>query len=98
MLADNDWLIKFAGSKVHHLHCSTSNHNPLWIVLDGIETTRPFKPFCLEEMWLSDRGCDELLKLFGLTLIMWILEFEFSTRLISVEKLLLHGAEIVLVV
>ena len=28
-LANNDWLIKFAGSKVHHLHCSTSDHNPL---------------------------------------------------------------------
>ena len=61
-LANNDWLIKFAGSKVHHLHCSTSDHNPLWIVLDGIETTRPFKPFCLEEMWLSDRGCDETIE------------------------------------
>ena len=61
-MANNDWLIKFIDSKVHHLHCSTSDHNPLWIVPDGIETTRPSKPFRFEKMWLSDRGCDETIE------------------------------------
>lgn len=41
---------------MHHLHCSTLDHIPLWIVLDGIETSRPLKPFRLEEMWLFDSG------------------------------------------
>lgn len=95
-LANNDWLIKFAGSKVHHLHCSTSDHNPLWIVLDGIETTS-LNLFVWKRCGYQIEVMMKLLKLFGLT-FMWILEFELSTRLISVEKLLLHGAEIVFVV
>ena len=95
-LANNDWLIKFAGSKVHHLHCSTSDHNPLWIVLDGIETTS-LNLFVWKRCGYQIEVVMKLLKLFGLT-FMWILEFELSTRLISVEKLLLHGAEIVFVV
>lgn len=61
-LANNDWLIKFARSKVHHLHCSTSDHIPMWIVPDGIEFARPSKPFRFEEMWLSDKGCDETIE------------------------------------
>ena len=61
-LANNDWLIKFVGSKVHHLHCSISDHNPLWIVPDGIETARPSKPFRFEEMRLLDGGCDETIE------------------------------------
>ena len=61
-MANNDCLIKFAGSEVHHLHCGTSNHNPLWIVPDVIETARTSKPFHFEEMWLSDRGCDETIE------------------------------------
>ena len=95
-LANNDWLIKFTGSKVHHLHCSTSDHNPLWIVLDGIETTS-LNLFVWKRCGYQIEVMMKLLKLFGLT-FMWILEFELSTRLISVEKLLLHGAEIVFVV
>lgn len=58
-IANNDGQIKFVGSKVHHLHCSTLDHIPLWIVLDGIETSRPLKPFRLEEMWLFDSGCSK---------------------------------------
>ena len=61
-LANNDWLIKFVGYKVHHLHCSISDHNPLWIVPDGIETARPSKPFRFEEMRLLDGGCDEIIE------------------------------------
>ena len=95
-LANNDWLIKFAGSKVHHLHCSTSDHNPLWIVLDGIETTS-LNLFVWKRCGYQIEVVMKLLKLFGLT-FMWIMEFELSTRLISVEKLLLHEAEIVFVV
>ena len=73
MLADNDWLIKFAGSKVHHLHCSTSDHNPLWIVLDGIETTS-LNLFVWKRCGYQIEVVMKLLKLFGLT-FMWILEF-----------------------
>ena len=58
-MANNDWLIKFASSKVHHLHCSTLDLIPLWIVLDGIESSPPLKPFRFKEMWLFDSGCFE---------------------------------------
>ena len=58
-MANNDWLIKFASSKVHHLHCSTLDLIPLWIVLDGIESSPPLKPFRFKEMRLFDNGCFE---------------------------------------
>ena len=84
-LANNDWLIKFAGSKVHHLHCSTSDHIPMLIVPNGIEFARPSKPFRFEEMWLSDKGCDETIA------AVWtnINHVDFGIRVVSkVEK---HG-------
>nr|POF22483.1 hypothetical protein CFP56_59969 [Quercus suber] len=34
----------------------------MWIVLDGIEFAGPSKPFRFEEMWLSDKGCDETIE------------------------------------
>ena len=44
---------------MNHLHCSTSDHILLWIIPEGIGSSRPSKPFCFEEMWLLDKGCFE---------------------------------------
>lgn len=52
--------MKFVGTKVHHLSSDTSNHIPLWIVLDGLELPYTVKPFWFEEMWLSDLSCPEI--------------------------------------
>nr|XP_023887294.1 uncharacterized protein LOC111999399 [Quercus suber] len=61
-LANNDWLMKFAGTKIHHLSSDSSNHFPLWIVPDSMEITSFTKPFRFEEMWLADRGCSEVVE------------------------------------
>lgn len=54
-----EWLTKFVETKVNHLHCSPFDHILLWIILEGIESSRPSKPFRFEEMWISDKGCFE---------------------------------------
>lgn len=36
---------------------NTSDHLSLWIIPDGIDTPPPQRPFCFEEVWLSDDGC-----------------------------------------
>lgn len=56
-LAKNEWLLRFGRSTVHHLTCSTSNHCPLLILPEMVESANPEKPFCYEEMWLAEKGC-----------------------------------------
>ena len=60
--ANHDWFMKFSGSKIHHLHSNSSDHSPLWITLDGLEIPSFSKPFRFEEMWLSDRGCSDIIE------------------------------------
>ena len=48
----DEWLIRFGGSSVHHLNCSTSDHSPLWIQPKIMDPTIQEKPFCFEEIWL----------------------------------------------
>ena len=60
--ANHDWFMKFLGSKIHHLHSNSSDHSPLWITLDGLEIPSFSKPFKFEEMWLSDRGCSDIIE------------------------------------
>ncbi|XP_075636682.1 uncharacterized protein LOC142608912 [Castanea sativa] len=57
-LCTNDWLQQFGDTKVHHLNCITSDHVPLWIVLNGFDPPLISKPFTFEEIWLTDMGCD----------------------------------------
>lgn len=61
-LANNDWFLKFLGSKVHHFHSNTSDHSLLWITPDGLYLPSIAKPFRFVEMWLSDKGCFEIVK------------------------------------
>ena len=56
-LANHEWFMKFIGTKIHHLHSDSSDHSPLWITLDGLDIPSFTKLFRFEEMWLSDRGC-----------------------------------------
>ena len=61
-LANNEWLIKFGGSSVHHLTCSTSDHSSLWIIPEIIHPTSQEKLFRFEEMWLTKKGCSDIVK------------------------------------
>ena len=36
-LASNDWLLRFAGTKVQHLTADSSDHYPLWINTVGLD-------------------------------------------------------------
>ena len=61
-LATNDWLLRFAGTKVHHLQADSSDHSPLWTDLAGLEFQAVTKPFRFEEAWLSDHTCSEVVE------------------------------------
>ncbi|XP_050259980.1 uncharacterized protein LOC126705069 [Quercus robur] len=61
-LATNNWFLKFPGSRVHHLHCDSSDHQPILVVFSGLEHPRRKKPFRFEEMWLSNTSCEEVVK------------------------------------
>ena len=59
IFANNDWLIRFGGSFVHHLICSISDHSPLWILPKTLDITIQDKPFRFKEMWLVEKGCTD---------------------------------------
>nr|XP_023911306.1 uncharacterized protein LOC112022914 [Quercus suber] len=61
-LSNHDWFMKFSGTKIHHLHSDSFDHSPLWITLDGLDISSFSKPFRFEEMWLSDRGCSDIVE------------------------------------
>ena len=61
-LATNDWLLKFLGTKIHHLSSDSSDHYPLWIVPDGLDVVVSTKLFRFKEMWLFDLGCSRVVE------------------------------------
>ena len=61
-LANNEWMIHFGGSTVHHLTCSTSGHSPLWILPKNLVVVTSNKPFRFEEMWLAEKRCSDTVK------------------------------------
>lgn len=61
-LATNDWLMKFFGTRIHHIFFDSLDHCPLWIVLDGLEVATATKPFRFKEMWLSDPRCSNVVE------------------------------------
>ena len=61
-LANHEWFLKFSGTKIHHLHSNSSDHSPLWITPEGLELPSFAKPFRFEEMWLSVRGCSDIVE------------------------------------
>ena len=58
-LATNWWFLKFPGSRVHHLHCDSSDHSPLLVVLAPLDIPTRKKIFRFKEMWLSNPTCEE---------------------------------------
>ena len=61
-LATNKWLMKFSGTRVHHLTSDSLDHCPFWIVPNGLEVLSSTKPFHFEEMWLLDPGCSNVVE------------------------------------
>ena len=61
-LANNEWLLKFPGSRVTHLRCDSSNHVPTFNNLFGLEAPPRKKVFHFEDMWLFDYCCAEIVE------------------------------------
>ena len=61
-LANHEWFMKFTGTKIHHLLSDSLDHSPLWITLDGLDIPSFAKPFRFKEMWLSNRGCSDIIE------------------------------------
>lgn len=61
-LTNNDWLMKFPGTKVHIFSLDTSDHSPIWVVPDGLEQPCMAKPFRFEKMWLVEPGCANVIE------------------------------------
>ncbi|XP_050290252.1 uncharacterized protein LOC126728482 [Quercus robur] len=61
-LANSEWLLRFAGTTVHHLHSFSSDHCPIWIVPRNFILSSASKPFRFEEMWLTERGCTDTIQ------------------------------------
>ncbi|XP_075665213.1 uncharacterized protein LOC142634846 [Castanea sativa] len=59
-LVTNSWFMKFAGSRVFHLTCTSSDHVPILISLLGLSPPVRKKIFHFEQMWLSDSSCEEV--------------------------------------
>ena len=59
---NNNWLMKFPGTKVHILSLDTSDHSPLWVIPDGLEQPCMVKPFKFKEMWLADPSCANIIE------------------------------------
>ncbi|XP_075645796.1 uncharacterized protein LOC142616949 [Castanea sativa] len=57
-LATADWFTMFPGTKIHHLDVTTSDHKPLWITPEGMDSNF-HKPFRFKQMWLTDEGCTD---------------------------------------
>ena len=54
-IATNEWFSMFAGTKVHHLDVTSSDHKALWISLEYMHCNFQ-KPFRFEQMWLTNKG------------------------------------------
>ena len=61
-LASADWILKFPSSRLHHLQGLSSDHKPLWLASDDVNTRfyRAQKPFRFEAMWLKDDRCEDV--------------------------------------
>ncbi|XP_075665901.1 uncharacterized protein LOC142635659 [Castanea sativa] len=61
-VANANCFLKFPGTIVHHLHCTSSDHLPLCINLSGLEFPPQKKVFGFKEMWLLDARCAKLVE------------------------------------
>ena len=61
-MVNASWFLKFPSIILHHLHCTSSNHMPLYINLLGLEIPSQRKLFRFKEMWLSDECCGEVVE------------------------------------
>ena len=61
-LASSNWLQKFPMARLHHLSGFSSDHKPIWLCTDDVNSHfyRPQRPFKFEAMWVRDERCEEV--------------------------------------
>ena len=64
-LANNGWFLKFPGARVHHLHCNSSDHCPLLIVLAPLTFLRGKNHFVLRKCCYLIQVVEKLFKQHG---------------------------------
>ena len=84
----NDWLQRFVGTWVFHLHNTILDHVPIWIVPNGLEPPPILKPFRFEEMWLSDKGCGRTVE------VVWRAPFHCDPKVQVMKKIAKCGTEL----
>ena len=62
-LVNNCWFMKFGGSRVYHLSCTSSDHIPKFISLLGLNPPIRKKKILFEQMWLSNSSYEEVVVL-----------------------------------
>ena len=62
-LVNNSWFMKFGGSRVYHLSCTSSDHIPIFIYLLGLNPPIQKKKFRFKQMWLSNSSYEEVVVL-----------------------------------
>nr|POE53793.1 hypothetical protein CFP56_73735 [Quercus suber] len=60
-IATNERFSMFAGTKVHHLDVTSSDHKALWISPEHMNCSFQ-KPFCFKQMWMSEKGCSDTIE------------------------------------
>ncbi|XP_075636813.1 uncharacterized protein LOC142609058 [Castanea sativa] len=60
-MATSDWFSMYPNTQIHHLDVTTSDHKPLCILPEGMECKQQ-RPFRFEQMWMSERGCREMVE------------------------------------
>ena len=61
-VANIEWLNRFHAARVEHVNVTNSDHKCIHMQWDCPFVKRHRKPFRFEEMWLEDRGCEELVR------------------------------------
>ena len=62
-VVNNSWFMRFRGSRVYHLSCTSTDHIPIFISLSGLNSPIWKKNFRFEQMWLSNLSCEEVVVL-----------------------------------
>lgn len=60
-VATNERFSVFPRTQMHHLDVTTSDHKAFWITPEGMDSSFQ-KPFRFEQMWLTDKGCSDMVE------------------------------------
>ena len=60
-MATNEWFTMFPRTKIHHLDTTTSDHKPLWIAPESMDSSFQ-KPFYFKQMLMMNKGYSDTIE------------------------------------